>query len=154
MSGPLVSIVMPHWQVKPFVTLCLRSIRKYTRDVPYEVIVVDNGSKDESLDYLRGLPWIRLIERGDADQLGARDGNRARHRHPRGPRHVPADHAHGRVFQARRVAAAAGGRDRVRRATRRGGNRKAGGAFRTAAAAEERVRHQAAETVAPPDVFP
>jgi glycosyltransferase involved in cell wall biosynthesis len=34
--------------------------------VPYEVIVVDNGSKDESLDYLRSLSWIRLIERGDA----------------------------------------------------------------------------------------
>jgi len=65
MPDPLVSIVMPHWQVKQFVTLCLRSIRKYTRDVPYEVIVVDNESKDDSLDYLRSLPWIRLIERGD-----------------------------------------------------------------------------------------
>ena len=28
-----------------------------------EVIVVDNGSRDESLAYLRRLPWIRLIER-------------------------------------------------------------------------------------------
>jgi hypothetical protein len=27
------------------------------------VIVIDNGSRDESLDYLRSLPWIRLIER-------------------------------------------------------------------------------------------
>ncbi len=62
---PLVTIVIPHWQVKELVTLCLRSIRKYTRDVSYEVIVVDNGSRDESLDYLRGLKWIRLIERGE-----------------------------------------------------------------------------------------
>jgi GT2 family glycosyltransferase len=63
-TPPLVSICLPHWQVRELVTLCLRSIRKYTHDLPYEVIVVDNGSRDESLDYLRSLPWIRLIERG------------------------------------------------------------------------------------------
>lgn len=27
--------------------------------------MVDNGSKDKSLDYLRGLRWIKLIERGE-----------------------------------------------------------------------------------------
>lgn len=42
--------------------VCLRSIRKHTQDVPIEVIVVDNGSRDDSLDYLRSLRWIRLIE--------------------------------------------------------------------------------------------
>jgi GT2 family glycosyltransferase len=45
-------------------TLCLRAIRKYTKAVPIEVIVVDNGSRDESLDYLRSLGWIKLVERG------------------------------------------------------------------------------------------
>ncbi len=63
--APLVSICLPHWQVRELVTLCLRSIRKHTRDLPYEVIVVDNGSRDDSLEYLRSLRWIRLIERGD-----------------------------------------------------------------------------------------
>lgn len=61
---PLVSICIPHWQVKELATLCLRAIRRYTQGTPCEVIVVDNGSQDESLDYLRSLPWIRLIERG------------------------------------------------------------------------------------------
>lgn len=61
----MVSICLPHWQVRELATLCLRSIRKHTHDVPYEVLVVDNGSKDNSLDYLRSLRWIRLIERGD-----------------------------------------------------------------------------------------
>ena len=42
--------------------VCLRSIRRHTRDVDIEVIVVDNGSNDASLEYLRGLKWIRLIE--------------------------------------------------------------------------------------------
>jgi glycosyltransferase involved in cell wall biosynthesis len=59
-----VTICMPHWQVRELVTISLRAIRKYTRNVPFEMIVVDNGSEDDSLDYLRSLPWIRLIERG------------------------------------------------------------------------------------------
>ncbi len=63
-TEPLVSICMPHWQVKELITLSLRAIRKHTMDVSYEVLVVDNGSRDASLDYLRSLPWIRLIERG------------------------------------------------------------------------------------------
>ncbi|HUW18469.1 MAG TPA: glycosyltransferase family A protein [Sedimentisphaerales bacterium] len=61
---PRVSICIPHWQVLELATLCLRAIRKYTPRIPIEVIVVDNGSEDESLDYLRSLSWIRLIERG------------------------------------------------------------------------------------------
>jgi len=60
---PLVSICIPHWQVRKYMSLCLRSIRKHSRDENIEVIVVDNGSKDGSLDYLRSLDWIRLIER-------------------------------------------------------------------------------------------
>ena len=56
---------MPHWQVRELITITLRSIRKYTAHIPIEVIVVDNGSQDDSLDYLRSLSWIRLIERGD-----------------------------------------------------------------------------------------
>ncbi len=62
---PLVSICIPHWQVKELVMPCLRAIRKFTQNIPIEVIVVDNGSKDESLSYLRSLSWIKLIERGE-----------------------------------------------------------------------------------------
>ncbi len=58
-----ISISIPHWQVLPLLQPCLRSIRKNARDKDVEVIVIDNGSKDESLDYLRSLPWIKLIER-------------------------------------------------------------------------------------------
>ncbi len=69
---PFVSIVIPHYQTPELVKLCLRSVRRYTQDVPYEVIVVDNGSKDAaSLNYLRSVQWIRLIERGEQAGTGA-----------------------------------------------------------------------------------
>lgn len=66
MSGPQVSIIIPHYQTADLARLCLRAIRRWTHDVPYEVIVVDNRSTDgESLDYLRSVEWIQLIERCD-----------------------------------------------------------------------------------------
>lgn len=64
MSGS-VTIAMPHWQVKPLIVPCLRSIRKYSRHYDVRVMVVDNGSRDDSLEYLRSLDWIHLIERPD-----------------------------------------------------------------------------------------
>jgi hypothetical protein len=56
-------VCIPHWQAQLYMTLCLRSIRKHSAKYDLEVIVVDNGSRDESLAYLRSLPWIRLVER-------------------------------------------------------------------------------------------
>lgn len=62
-TSPRISVCIPHWQVKSLITICLRSIRRHSKNYDIEVIIVDNGSKDDSLDYLRGLKWIRLIER-------------------------------------------------------------------------------------------
>ena len=59
----LASIVIPHYRTEDLVRLCLRAIRRLT-DHPYETIVVDNHSQDGSLDYLRRVGWIRLIQRG------------------------------------------------------------------------------------------
>lgn len=62
-SSPRISLCIPHWQVRDMISICLRSIRKHSRKYDLDVIVVDNGSHDDSLDYLRSLSWIRLIER-------------------------------------------------------------------------------------------
>jgi glycosyltransferase involved in cell wall biosynthesis len=56
------TICIPNYKTLDLTKICLRSIRKFTH-YPCEVIVVDNNSKDQSLEYLRGLEWIRLIER-------------------------------------------------------------------------------------------
>jgi glycosyltransferase involved in cell wall biosynthesis len=55
------TICIVNYKTLEFIRLCLRSIRKFT-GYPYKVIVVDNGSADPSLDYLRSLNWIHLIE--------------------------------------------------------------------------------------------
>ena len=62
------TICIPNYKTLDFTRLCLRSIRKFTK-YPYEVIVVDNDSQDESLAYLKSLSWIRLIERQGGKEL-------------------------------------------------------------------------------------
>jgi glycosyltransferase involved in cell wall biosynthesis len=58
-----LSIIIPQYRTERWIRLCLRSLRKYTQ-TPVQVIVVDNGSGDESTAYLRGVEWIELIENG------------------------------------------------------------------------------------------
>ncbi len=57
-----VTVCIANYKTLDITRLCLRSIRKFT-NYPYEVIVVDNDSRDESLEYIRRLDWIHLIER-------------------------------------------------------------------------------------------
>lgn len=59
------TIAIINYKTPKCIQLCLRSIRRFTR-YPYEVIVVDNNSHDESLAYLKRLRWIALIERRPA----------------------------------------------------------------------------------------
>jgi hypothetical protein len=62
--NPFVSIIIPHYQTPELAKLCLRSIRRFTKDIEYEVIVIDNASQgDASMQYFRSVEWIRLIER-------------------------------------------------------------------------------------------
>lgn len=59
----LVSIVMLSWNAPQFTKLALESIREHTRG-EYEVIIVDNGSRSETVDWLKTLadqPDVRVI---------------------------------------------------------------------------------------------
>lgn len=62
-DAPRVTILIPHFRTLELTQFCLRSLRKYTDPSRVQIIVIDNGSRDASTEYLRGLSWITLIER-------------------------------------------------------------------------------------------
>lgn len=63
MTKQLVTILVPNYKTLELTKLCLRLLRKYTDPKLAKVIVIDNDSQDASLEYLRTLSWIDLIER-------------------------------------------------------------------------------------------
>ncbi|MDU9048505.1 MAG: glycosyltransferase family 2 protein [Candidatus Electrothrix sp. Rat3] len=60
---PAVNIVIPNWNGLRFLPACLSSIEQQQQDVvALEVTVVDNGSHDGSLEYLReNHPQVQII---------------------------------------------------------------------------------------------
>ena len=64
------TIIIPNYKTPLLTRLCLRSLRKYTDLKQTKVIVVDNDSGDESLEYLKTLKWITLIERKTVGETG------------------------------------------------------------------------------------
>ena len=76
----LVSIIMKVWNAREHVRLCLKTLLQHTDD-PFELIVIDNGSEPELVQFLRAAasddPRIRLIENpanvgpGHANRQGA-----------------------------------------------------------------------------------
>lgn len=63
MKRPLVTILIPNYKTLELTKLCLRLIRKHTNLELVHIIVIDNDSQDASLEYLRALSWIELLER-------------------------------------------------------------------------------------------
>lgn len=57
----LTSIVILSYNTCQLTQLCIESIRRYTEPDTYEIIVVDNASKDESVDYLKAQKDIKCI---------------------------------------------------------------------------------------------
>ena len=59
---PGTSIVILSYNTLDFTRQCLESIKNTISLDRCQVIVVDNASEDGSVDYLRGLDWITLVE--------------------------------------------------------------------------------------------
>lgn len=65
MNTPSASIIIPHWNGKHHLEVCLDSLRAQSVQA-FEVLLVDNGSTDGSQAYVRETyPDVRLIELGE-----------------------------------------------------------------------------------------
>ena len=58
---PLVSIVIPVHGKWSYTRRCLRSIEESGSRVPFEIVVVDDASPDDSADRLAACPGVRLL---------------------------------------------------------------------------------------------
>lgn len=72
-----VSIIIVNYNTREILRNCLNSVTTYTKDLLYEVIVIDNASSDHSQEMLKqDFPEVRLIESpqnigfGKANNLG------------------------------------------------------------------------------------
>jgi len=58
-----ISVIIVSWNAKDYLIKCLKSVQKEAREVDCEIIVVDNGSTDGSVQAVRRLfPNVVLIE--------------------------------------------------------------------------------------------
>jgi GT2 family glycosyltransferase len=61
------------YNTKNYIKGCLESIKNNLKDLSYEVIVVDNASKDGSVEFIKeNFPWVTLIE--NKENLGFAKG--------------------------------------------------------------------------------
>lgn len=78
-SSPVVSVVIPNWNGLEFLKVVLPSLRKQTLK-GFEVIVVDNGSEDDSVAYVRkqhSAVRVVALDRNIGFAGGVNEGMRA-----------------------------------------------------------------------------
>ena len=71
MTNPDISIVTPVFNSFRWIELCLQSVRHALKERNYEHIVVDGGSTDGTLEYLKQQKDIRLIPGPDKGMYDA-----------------------------------------------------------------------------------
>jgi GT2 family glycosyltransferase len=82
-DGPSASVIVVTWENLALTRLCLESLLAHTHDVPFELIIVDNGSTDGTAAYLQALaaaePRVGLIlnEHNDGFARACNQGARA-----------------------------------------------------------------------------
>ncbi|MBI4723070.1 MAG: glycosyltransferase family 2 protein [Candidatus Stahlbacteria bacterium] len=58
-----LSIIIVNWNVKHLLESCLASIYRFTKEIEFEIIVIDNNSPDRSVEMIKSkYPQVYLIE--------------------------------------------------------------------------------------------
>ncbi|WOC32042.1 MULTISPECIES: glycosyltransferase [Caproicibacterium] len=76
MENPKISIIVPVYNVGKYVGQCMRTLTHQTISVPYEILAVNDGSTDNSLEvlhqYAAASSRIRIIDQPNAGVSAAR----------------------------------------------------------------------------------
>ncbi len=67
-NSPQVSIVIPVWNQIKLTLECLVSIQGCTKDISYELIIIDDGSDDQTPELLQGINNLRYVR--NQERLG------------------------------------------------------------------------------------
>ena len=73
MSKP-IALILLNWNSKKHTEQCIKSLLKYADDSLFDVIVADNGSSDDSLNYLKNI-FPKNIYLDNKENLGFAEGN-------------------------------------------------------------------------------
>ena len=83
MSSPRLSIIIVNFETPDYTLECIRSVFKNPPSCPFEVILIDNGSNDGSLELIR-TETPDVIRIGTGQNLGFAKANNLGIRHARG----------------------------------------------------------------------
>lgn len=70
---PVVSVIIPAYNSARFITECLKSVAGQKGDIPIEIIVIDDGSSDDTREKVRAFGGVRLLEQENAGPSAARN---------------------------------------------------------------------------------
>ena len=74
MKKPELSIIILNYNTRELLDGCLRSLEKVINEIYFEVVVIDNGSEDDSVEFVRKkYKWVKIFETGE--NLGFARGN-------------------------------------------------------------------------------
>jgi len=75
MDNPIITIVTAHRNTPDWIELFVKSIRRFTTDIAYEIIIIDNDSLEVNKKWIKDQRDINLIElpTGDLHHGGAMD---------------------------------------------------------------------------------
>src|SRR5208282_2909987 len=68
-----VSVIVPTWNGAGKIKHCLAALHSQNLDRPFEIVVVDDGSTDDTVEVVAGYPRVRVISQPNAGPAAARN---------------------------------------------------------------------------------